>query len=138
MFGLAKHELASEAHPLSRARPNRFARWMCVVVLLLVVGATGAQAHQFFVIDEQNNSTEVPAGATVPVNLSGSQITIRVMNDGSEMNCTTTVTATVQGRAVGIEQQGGGLGSARTIPYTAPGRITQMSSSNPSGPGPPG
>ena len=53
------------------------------------------------------------------MNLSGSQVTIRVMNSSNETGCTTRVTATVQGSTVGFEQQGGGLGSTRTISYPA-------------------
>ena len=64
----------------------------------------------------------MPAGSTSRVNVSGPQATITVTNSGTETGCTTRVTATVQGTAVGLQQQGGGLGSTRTVSYTTPPR----------------
>ena len=99
---------------------RKLAQQLLLGAALLLVVVTGARAHEFIVIDEQDNETKVPAGSTSQVNLSGSMLTIRVMNDGTETGCTTQVKATVQGAAVGVEQDGGGLGSTRTISYTTP------------------
>ena len=119
------HPASHSRRPLgcSRVQPpsSTCARLFSFGALLLLVAVTGARAHEFIVIDEQDNETKVPAGSTSQVNLSGSMLTIRVMNDGSETGCTTQVKATVQGAAVGLEQEGGGLGSTRTISYTTPG-----------------
>ncbi len=100
-------------------RSRGFAQRLLLVASLLVVGATSAQAHQFSVVSG-GRTTQVPAGSTSRVNVSGPQATITVTNSGTETGCTTRVTATVQGTAVGLQQQGGGLGSTRTVSYTTP------------------
>ena len=99
---------------------NKFVRRLFLSVPLLLVAVTGARAHDFIVIDEQGKETQVPAGSTTQVGLEGAQATIRVRNDGTETGCTTSVTATVQGNAVGVEQADGMLGSTRTISYDTP------------------
>ena len=104
-------------------RSRTFAQRLFVGASLLLIAATGARAHDFFVIDAQGGSTQVPAGSTVQVNLEGPQATLRVRNDGTETGCTTRVTATVQGSAVGLEQQDGSLGSTRTVSYDTPTMI---------------
>ena len=118
------HQASHGRRPLasSRVQPPSptCARLLSLGALLLLVAVTGARAHDFIVNDEQDNEIQVPAGSTSQVNLSGSMLKIRVMNDGTETGCTTQVKATVQGAAVGVEQDGGGLGSTRTISYTTP------------------
>ena len=100
---------------------NKFARRLLLGVPLLMVAVTGARAHEFFVIDAQGGSTQVPAGSTTQVGLVGPLATIRVMNDGTETGCTTRVTATVQGNAVGFEQViGPPAATPTTISYDTP------------------
>ena len=73
------------------------------VALLLLAGAEPAAAHFFLLVDEQGNAMPVnpQPGRPVPVDLSGGQAVIRVMNSGDEMGgCITTVNASVRGNSV--------------------------------------
>ena len=106
-------------------RSRQSAQRLLLCATLLLVAVTGASAHDFIVIDEQGKETQVPAVSTTQVGLEGAQATIRVRNDGTETGCTTRVTATVQGNAVGFEQViGPPAATPTTISYdTPPGHV---------------
>ena len=85
-------------------------RWKaCIAASLLIGTAPAAYAHYFILNPGLDEVGVFPPGTTEPVPLTGSQAIVRVENDGSEMDCTTQVTATLVsgfGNAVSVAGSG--------------------------------